>query len=436
MKAGDWGDTKRPAGIRLDPPRAALPHGDAAMNIVGGTNRPRLAGTNLVRAADHNQRVTLHAIRVAGSLTRVELARITGLTAPAIANITRRLMQDGLIEEAGQRRGGRGQPPTKLVVRRDACYSIGVNIDRDHVAIVLVDFAGRTLASVSEDIEFALPNDVRALYRRSIRVLLRRAKVDVDKLIGLGVGMPDDLAKVDLPGRPAGYSEWASVQIESLFDEPFELPVFVENDAAAAAIGEMQFGMGQRYGTFFYILISAGLGGGIVADGSYIRGASGRSGELGFMHAPAEDGGYEQVQRLVSLSGLADQLREGGFGLADVQRAGTDEAVAACVDRWIDGAARALRTPLEAINCLLNPAIVLIGGRLPASVLDRLAESADVAVRAAAPRAPIFAPVRRAELSQDAPAVGAAILPFSHFLLPKPQALWKPSTGTVAAYDD
>ena len=70
-------------------------------------SRLRLSGTNLKRVADHNQRITLHAIRVHGPLTRMDLARITGLTPPAIANITRRLLADGLIEEAGQRRGGR-----------------------------------------------------------------------------------------------------------------------------------------------------------------------------------------------------------------------------------------------------------------------------------------------------------------------------------------
>ena len=76
----------------------------------------RLSGTNLERAGDHNQRVTLHAIRVNGPITRAELAAITGLTAPAIANITKRLLIDNLIQEAGRRRGGRGQPATKLVI--------------------------------------------------------------------------------------------------------------------------------------------------------------------------------------------------------------------------------------------------------------------------------------------------------------------------------
>ena len=70
----------------------------------------------------------------------------TGLSVPAIVNITRRLLDNGLIEEAGKRRGERGQPPTKYIVRPNACHAIGVNVDRDHITIVLVNFAGEVLA--------------------------------------------------------------------------------------------------------------------------------------------------------------------------------------------------------------------------------------------------------------------------------------------------
>ena len=65
-------------------------------------------GTNLERAGDHNQRVTLHAIRLHGPITRADLVGFTGLTAPAIANITKRLIQENLIKEAGRQRGARG----------------------------------------------------------------------------------------------------------------------------------------------------------------------------------------------------------------------------------------------------------------------------------------------------------------------------------------
>ena len=392
--------------------------------------RPRLSGTNLERAADHNQRVTLHAIRVCGSLTRVELAGITGLTAAAIANIARRLLQDGLIEEAGQQRGSRGQPPTKLVVRRDACYAIGVNIDRDHVTIVLVDFAGQMLARVSQEIDFALPDQVRALYRGSIEDMLASAKVEIAKVVGLGVALPDQLGSIDLPGRPPEYAVWESTDLAELFKAPFDLPVFTENDAAAAAMGEMQFGLGQKHSSFFYILISSGLGGGLVIDNAYLRGADGRSGELGFMRAHGDSG--EQVQRLVSLSGLARHLDAHGFTLAAAMvGAPLPSELDACIDNWIEQAAARLIPPLTAINCLINPAVVLIGGRLPAALVERLAERANVLMEAAAGTNPAIAPVDRAELSQDAPAVGAAILPFSHFLLPKPGALWKAPADTV-----
>lgn len=391
--------------------------------------RPRLSGTNLERAADHNQRVTLHAIRVLGPLTRVELAGITGLTGPAIANITKRLLQDRLIEEAGQRRGGRGQPPTKLVVRGDACYSIGVNIDRDHITIVLVDFAGRTVARVSEEVDYALPDHVRSLYRRSVRKMLRKAGIDETRLVGLGIAVPDDLGLVDLPGRPSEYAAWDNVDIVELFDEPLDLPVFVENDAAAAAMGEMQLGLGQKHNSFFYILLSSGLGGGLVVDGTYFRGADGRSGELGFMRAP--DSG-EQIQALVSLSGLARCLEAEGLALGEVMHGPVSDKAQACLGDWIERAAQQLTVPLDAVNCLINPSVILIGGRLPTQPLDRLAARMDALMRSRAAMLPTVAPVARAALSEDAPAVGAAILPFSHFLLPKPGALWKAGGGGEA----
>jgi len=383
------------------------------------TDSIRLSGTNLERAADHNQRVTLHAIRVNGSLTRVDLANITGLTAPAIANITKRLREEGLIAADGRRRGGRGQPPTKLIVNPDACYAIGINIDRDHITIVLVSFAGETLARRAREARFALPAEVQDFYQRAIDDLIAEAGVDHAKIVGIGVASPDDLGLVDLPGRPAAYAEWDTVDMVKLFAEPLALPVFVENDSAAAAMGEQQLGLGQQFSNFFYVLISWGLGGGLVIDGVYFRGANGRSGELGFLLG--KDG--TQIQTHVSLAGLSRRLEAAGSSIAAMLEA--DPAVEPIVDAWITEAVECLAEPLIAINCLINPAAILIGGRLPGRYVDRLSERLNSHLEANASNVPALAPVRRAMLAEDAPAVGAAILPFSHFLLPKPNALWK-----------
>jgi predicted NBD/HSP70 family sugar kinase len=385
-----------------------------------------LSGTNLARAGDHNQRVTLHAIRVNGPITRTDLADITGLTAPAIANITKRLLNDELIQEAGRRLGARGQPATKLVINPDSCFSIGVNIDRDHITLVVLDFVGQVRARASREIAFAMPETVQIFFRKSIRHLLEQAKIDRKRLVGIGVAFPDDIQRADLREQPESYAVWGSVSVEKLLAETLPIPVFVENDAAAAAMGEMQFGHGQRYRSFFYLLITAALGGGLVIDGHYFRGATGRSGELGWLRARDSKGAVRQLQKVVSLSALYGQLAEHGIevdaprGLMRLDARGNK-----LVDAWLDTAAESLVEAMLAINCLINPEAVLIGGRLPAKLVDRLAQALNQRLQAFATQFPAIAPVARAATSDDAPAVGAAILPFSHRLLPTRFALMK-----------
>jgi predicted NBD/HSP70 family sugar kinase len=387
---------------------------------------PLLSGTNVARAGDHNQRVTLHAVRVNGPVTRVELAAKTGLTPPAIANITNRLLRDRLILRAGRSHGARGQPATKFVINPNSCFSIGLNVDRDHITLVVLDFVGKVRARASREIHFANPATVRSFFQRSIGRLLTKAAIPRSRLIGIGVAFPDDITRAHLPDQPAEYAAWASVRVDELILDVLGIPVFIENDAAAAAIGEMQFGSGHRYRSFFYLLVTAALGGGLVADGSYFRGANGRSGEIGWLHARSESGKQNELQNIVSLSCLYSRLAEQGFRVATpsgLMHLGP--SARQIVDHWIDESSEALVDSFVAINCLINPEAILIGGRLPAALVDRLAASLNDRMAALAGELPAIAVVERALTSDDAPAVGAAILPFSYRLLPTRFALLK-----------
>ena len=78
-----------------------------------------------------------------------------------------------------------------------------------------------------------------------------------------------------------------------------------------------------------------------------------------------------------------------------------------------------------AINCLINPEAILIGGRLPAPLVDQLAASLNARMQAFAVNIPSIAPVARALTAADAPAVGAAVLAFTYRLLPTRLALLK-----------
>jgi predicted NBD/HSP70 family sugar kinase len=393
-----------------------------------GSAGPQLSGTNLARAGDHNQRVTLHAVRVNGPVTRTELVLMTGLTPAAIANITNRLLRVRLILRAGRLHGARGQPAGKFVINPDSCFSVGLNVDRDHVTLVVLDFVGKVRARASREIHFAKPSTVRVFFQRSIGQLLAKSGIARNRLIGVGVAFPDDIARAHLPDQPADYAAWASVRVDDLIRDVLGIPVFIENDAAAAAIGEMQFGSGHRYRSFFYLLVTAALGGGLVADGSYFRGANGRSGEIGWLRARSATGEDSQLQNIVSLSCLYSRLAEQGFRVATPRGLTRLEPPARLiVDRWIHESTEALVESFVAINCLINPEAILIGGRLPAALVDGLAASLNHRMAAFASQIPVIAPVARAQTSDDAPAVGAAILPFSYRLLPTRFALLKPT---------
>jgi predicted NBD/HSP70 family sugar kinase len=97
------------------------------------------------------------------------------------------------------------------------------------------------------------------------------------------------------------------------------------------------------------------------------------------------------------------------------------------VDRWIAESTEALIESFIAINCLINPEAILIGGRLPAELVDRLANALNDRLSVFASQIPSIAPVSRALTSDDAPAVGAATLPFAYRLLPTRFALLKAS---------
>jgi predicted NBD/HSP70 family sugar kinase len=245
--------------------------------------------------------------------------------------------------------------------------------------------------------------------------------------VGVGVALPDDMPRAaTLPNQPANYGIWASTDVAALITDVLSVPVFVENDAAAATMGEMQFGLGKKHQTFFYILITAALGGSLVIDGNHFRGATGRSGELGLLRGRDATGHERQIQNIVSLSALYSRLAAQGIKVsAPHELTALDDSGQAIVDAWIEAAVDTLIEPVVAINCLVNPEAILIGGRLPARIVDRIANRLNQRLEAYAGTVPATAPVARAALSDDAPAVGAAILPFSHRLLPTRTALMK-----------
>jgi predicted NBD/HSP70 family sugar kinase len=289
-------------------------------------------------------------------------------------------------------------------------------------------------ARATREVDFALPDAILAFVRAQVGKIVKAGAVDPARLAGIGVALPFGPGGANLPHRPEAYSVWDETDVADLLANVLPHPVLIENDAAAAAIGELRFGHGLRTRSFVYLLISAGLGGGLVVDGAYFRGAHGLSGEIGFLpvrsppaNAPPN---AASLQDIVSLSALYDYLGDRGVAAATPSQLTSVEASARpLIDEWLDLSAEVLCDPLLVLTCAIDPEAILIGGRLPAKIVNGLCDRINHRLRRRAQSIPAVAPVMRAALAADAAAIGAAILPFSDRFLPTPTALLKTSEG-------
>lgn len=375
-----------------------------------------LSGTNLVRAGDYNLRTVLQAIRVGGTTTRVALAETTGLTSPSIANITSKLTELGLIKTIGRRTGGRGQPPFEVELDADGAFSLGLNIDRDHLTLVSLDLAGEVRSRITLEMQFPMPSDVIEFVEREIKEVIASGGLIEERIVGVGVAIPDDLGGITMPNTPKDYASWCATDIISLLSEVLPWPIHRDNDAAAAALGEAHCSLNFERPNFFYLLISAGLGGGPVIDRTYHRGSKGRSGEIGLMPDVTSRSGalvQDTVSVSVLLSRLADARWKGSY--SDILSS-PEDLPADVIEAWLSDCARVLEQPLISVGMILDPDAILIGGRLPVPLADRLSKM--LQSRLAEVPVPTHPTIAVATMAQDAAAIGAATLPLIDNLLP------------------
>jgi len=118
----------------------------------------------------------------------------------------------------------------------------------------------------------------------AIHEALAQANVSLSQVAGIGIAAPGPLdSKTGIVYSPPNMPGWDSVPLRDIFTEQFHIPIYVENDANAAGLGEYLFGAGRGCHDMVYMTISTGIGGGVISDGKIMEGASGTAGELGHM---------------------------------------------------------------------------------------------------------------------------------------------------------
>jgi predicted NBD/HSP70 family sugar kinase len=229
---------------------------------------------------------------------------------------------------------------------------------------------------------------------------------------------------------------WHKIPLATWLRERLGMPVVLENNATAAAVGERWYGAGRRIGTFFYLFFGFGLGGAVVIDGRPYEGSTGNAGELGYLPptlAGGEDGAH--VGTHFSLPRLYDALRADGVDARtpeDLDRLLAEGHPRAAA--WLETAADHLTGLVLAVEYLIDPEAIVFGGRLPDRMLEELMARVArrlpgrrVAEKASAPRHLL------ATAGRDAAALGVATLPIYQLFAPGPQVLLKQGKRRAAA---
>jgi glucokinase len=128
------------------------------------------------------------------------------------------------------------------------------------------------------------PDNVLPRMYEAIQEALDKANVSLGQVAGIGVAAPGPLdSKTGIVFSPPNLPGWNGIPLRNLLAERFQTPIYVDNDANAAGLGEYMFGAGQGSRHMVYMTVSTGIGGGVIADGKLLRGANGTAGELGHM---------------------------------------------------------------------------------------------------------------------------------------------------------
>lgn len=230
----------------------------------------------------------LDIMRTRGTVSRVELVGATGLTPATITNVIRELLDDELVHDVGPARTPRGQPRRLLRLRSHAHYAVGVQMDRCTSAVVLTDFGGRVMAQRTfQGSGNTSPDVMLKLLAGHIFEVLESEHIPADKVLGVSLvthGPQDRIRGRLLAPRPS--PSWYGYPLVGVLSGLTGLPVLLENDATAAAMGEQWLG-DVDVDTFGVIYMGSGLGGGVVVDREVYRGSGSSTVEIGHISLDA-----------------------------------------------------------------------------------------------------------------------------------------------------
>lgn len=262
-----------------------MPVAREGVDVAGATPRT-------VRAI--NDRVALELLLQHGTLTRTQLATLTGLSKPTANQLLQRLAEGGLIVSRGTTSGSPGPNAQLYGLNEQAGYVAAVDVDEHRVSASVADLAGTVLGEASTPVDYTTSDDPLPSLRQVVQDACRRAGVRLRDLDQVVLGIP---AAYDAPSDRLTFADhipgWAQPQTMSRVRAALRGELLVENDVKLAAVWERGHGAARDATSFALLWAGTGLGMAVDINGTVYTGATGGAGEIGYMRLglrPADGG--------------------------------------------------------------------------------------------------------------------------------------------------
>lgn len=394
-------------------------------------NHSSTAGTNLEHARSHNRRAVLEAVRLGGALSRADIARRTSLTIQTISNIVTELENKDLLIAGKINRNPRGQPSIPYSINPKGASSIGFHIARHGIIGVLTDLTGQVLAECEVVADAVTPAVATPLVTSLFDELLKTAQIPLKKVLGVGVALPArfGIGTISTEG-PTGLPGWNDPLTRAAFAQNLNVPIFIENDAVAAAIGEHHYGVARGINNFVMLYLDEGLGAGLFLGGHLFKGALSNAGEIGHMIVdpggrPCPCGNRGCLERYVSLQAAFEFLNQ-----KDKHKLKSPTNVlklsAKELAEWFVEAAPKLTTAVNILETILDAETIVIGGLASTEIVESLIAAAHPLNISASIRPDRkFPRIMAGTVGRIATALGAAALPIFDEMNPRFDVLLK-----------
>lgn len=352
------------------------------------------------RTATETAMAVLDLVRRESPISRVELSHTTGLTETSISKTVRRLLEAGLVEEAGQDSTGRGKSRTMLRLAPTAMHALGIVLDDTRIQCVLTDFSGALL--VSRELSGTrgdLPHVVTERVSAAVLEMIDIAGITASSVAGACLASPGrfDEEKKRLRMSVVA-SEWEDYDVQEQFTALTSIPAHLEKDYGCAALAEHWVAR-DTSSDFITVYLANGIGAGIVIDGELYGGTSSNAGEIGHISLDPDGpecscgsrGCLERVaapQYLVAaaiadgalatrleLVGGRDTIRADFEKIAQAAAIGDDGAVRLIggAAEWLAQAVVGLANTLDSKEIILaGPALELVGDIYAATIREAL----------------------------------------------------------------